>query len=357
MGNFDRPLYDLNASLADNLRQGPPEIPSDVIVPETAPVEFMGLELNSKFGIGASPFTVNSDWIRFYAGMGFDLLTYKSVRSQEWPVHPWPNWTYVDPASYNPKLNQIEGSLEPYDDEDSMANSFGVQSGPPEDWIEDYKLAKSYLRPGQHLILSVMPSFVPDRSILEDAISLAEDVNKAKPRIVEVNAACPNSKDNLLYLDVEQTTAFLGTFVDNLDDPNIDVIVKIGYYAKAQETKLPDIVYSTSGIVKGFNSINTMSMGVIDRNGSPIFGAHRPTAGISGRFVQPYALEQMQNLVRYRREAGLEGRLSLTAMGGVMTPKDIETFTDIGADGVQAVTSVKKNPYLAIQYKESLLSK
>jgi len=39
---------------------------------------------------------LNERWFELYSRLGFDLLTYKTIRSRERRAHPLPNWIYLD---------------------------------------------------------------------------------------------------------------------------------------------------------------------------------------------------------------------------------------------------------------------
>src|SRR5262245_3560124 len=57
---------------------------------------FCGLPVASPLGIAAGPL-LNSRWLLYYASLGFDVLTYKTVRSGHRECYPLPN---LQPVSY-----------------------------------------------------------------------------------------------------------------------------------------------------------------------------------------------------------------------------------------------------------------
>src|SRR4051812_19571338 len=68
-------------------------VPAPVIAEEPAvpgPWTYCGLPVNSPLGISAGPL-LNGRWILYYASLGFDILTYKTVRSRERACYPMPN--------------------------------------------------------------------------------------------------------------------------------------------------------------------------------------------------------------------------------------------------------------------------
>src|SRR5258705_62835 len=55
----------------------------------------LGRPLNSSLGIAAGPL-LNSKWVEAYARLGFDVLTYATVRSTFQAAYPLPNIRHVD---------------------------------------------------------------------------------------------------------------------------------------------------------------------------------------------------------------------------------------------------------------------
>ena len=89
------PCYDIQRSWEENCLHGPRLDASPPLVPATPMKQFLGLPVRSRLGIAAG-LLLNSRWIGPYARLGFDLLTYKTVRSAARPCHPLPNWVFVD---------------------------------------------------------------------------------------------------------------------------------------------------------------------------------------------------------------------------------------------------------------------
>src|SRR5262249_56685134 len=64
-------------------------------VPKTRTKEFLGYRVASCIGVAAS-LLMNERWFELYSRLGFDILTYKTIRSRARLAHPWPNWIYLD---------------------------------------------------------------------------------------------------------------------------------------------------------------------------------------------------------------------------------------------------------------------
>src|SRR5258708_4127500 len=141
-------LYDLKQDFNFNITYGPfwngayPKIK-----PKKEKFDFLGHKINSLFGASSSPLTFTARGIGLCSELGYDLITYRSVRSVEWHGLGAPNWCYVDLPEQLKKedLSQlVVGSLEPFPNQEvSSANSFGIQSLKPEYWQAEYEIAKN----------------------------------------------------------------------------------------------------------------------------------------------------------------------------------------------------------------------
>src|SRR3989338_6018609 len=88
------PFYDPNKSYEENFEQGPFGAFADGEVVEQGESSlkfyFMGFKVNSPFGIQAGPL-INGKFAQAALDKGFYIVTYKTVRSGQYPCHPWPN--------------------------------------------------------------------------------------------------------------------------------------------------------------------------------------------------------------------------------------------------------------------------
>ena len=115
MSDFE-PFYDVSRSYEDNYEQGPFGVFAEALkdgngadaagtTSEGALATFLGQPVNLPFGIPAGPL-LNSRFTTAAFRMGFDLATYKTVRSRAWGCNPFPNVLAVHPKS-------ADGSLTP----------------------------------------------------------------------------------------------------------------------------------------------------------------------------------------------------------------------------------------------------
>src|SRR3954468_11021534 len=124
------PRYDRSQTYQWNYDHAP-SAPPEVAEPALAgPWTFCGRPVASPLGIAAGPL-LNGRWILYYAALGFDVLTYKTVRSRFRACYAMPNLQPVTSKSLdhdNAVLPANAGM------EGSWAVSFGMPSKSPEVW-------------------------------------------------------------------------------------------------------------------------------------------------------------------------------------------------------------------------------
>ncbi len=89
------PAYDLHHSFEKNANDGPSSLMDYEGGIPSIPARFLDLELNSPIGVPASVLTLDSRWIVPLSRLGFDVLTYKTVRTKRVPAHAFPNCAYL----------------------------------------------------------------------------------------------------------------------------------------------------------------------------------------------------------------------------------------------------------------------
>jgi len=154
--------------------------------------------VNSRLGVAAG-ILLNSRWVECYSRLGFDILTYKTVRSSERPCYPLPNWVFVESVNdLEPGSDEIlrkarRRARDPA--EVTSAVCFGMPSQPPEVWRKDVRRARGKLRRGQLLVVSVVGTPAEgggEASLVEDFCRCARWADEAGADIVEANFSCPN---------------------------------------------------------------------------------------------------------------------------------------------------------------------
>ena len=173
--------YDIAATYSENFERGP-QLDAAPAIPQTSPRPFLGRSVNSPLGVAAG-LLPNAKWIEAYAARGWDLLTYKTVRSVARECYPVPNWVFVDADAGDGPVYATEILLaDPV--AISSAVCFGMPSREPAFWRQDIARAKAALVPGQLLIVSVVASPEADWS----AAQVADDYAQCAAWAVEAGA-------------------------------------------------------------------------------------------------------------------------------------------------------------------------
>jgi dihydroorotate dehydrogenase len=321
------------------------------------PTKIAGFPVDFPLGLPASVLASNAKWIEFYARRGFDILTYKTVRSRERPVHPWPNWVFLkDPKELVFPFEQLFHGEPAYFPHDlataSMANSFGIPSLQPSWWQDDIRQTRKIVREGhQVLIVSIVASANDNEDeLIEDFVRTALLAKAAGADIIEANYSCPNTRgerENEVYRSFDISSRISQALQEALSPTPL--FVKIGYLPQDQ---LRQFVYQNARFVDGIVGINTISAEVVDDNETHVFpGETRRAAGISGWAIRARAQEVARNLVALRKPIfnDFGKRLTLLGLGGVLTKQDCLDYLNIGVDGVETCTGAFLNPYIGLE--------
>lgn len=341
--------YDVSRTWGANAEHGPFLSASVEPVPETPLKTFLGLPVRSRLGIAAG-LLLNGRWVRAYAERGFDLLTYKTVRSASRPCHPMPNWVWVDDPGDAAGPVVADGRIPEDLTRLSSAVCFGMPSVDPECWRSDVRSTVSALRPGQLLIVSVVGTPREPGSIdhlAEDFARCAAWAAEAGAPVIEANLSCPNvcSSEGTLYLDADATRRVVSRIRDAIG--RVPLLVKIGVLpGSAAQARFLDAV---SGLVEGITLVNCIARPVLHPDGTPVFGDGFRTVGVLGRTVHEPSVAAVASLRQALDALGL--RMAVAAVGGASTPQDIADFFRVGADAVLCGSAPMYLPDLAIEAK------
>lgn len=351
------PFYDPTLSYEDNYEKGPfgDFASSDSFEQSGEPAyDFLGNKVYLPFGIPAGPI-LNSKFAKGAFKEGFDIVVYKTVRSDYFPCHPFPNVLSVE----------VEGDLTPekiekplvanteYKDPISITNSFGVPSRKPEIWQEDVKKAISYAGKGQVLVLSFMGTVKPNQTpdeFIADYVLAAKLAKETGAKVLEANLSCPNiGNEGLVCYNLEVTEKIAKEVRGVIGD--VPLVLKVGYYKNDSDMeKLAEIVNEYANDVAG---INTLQAEVRDKDGNQALpGPNRLRSGICGHCIKWAGLDFVHRMKKIRDEKGYN--FSITGVGGVTSPEDYKEFKEAGADVVMSATGAMWNPKLAQDIKSSL---
>lgn len=349
-------LYDDQLDFEVNKAEGPFGDYADLTTPYMNPGEpaydFFGIPVYSPFGIGAGPLPTPA-FIEAALNKGFDIVTLKNVRTDVFPLNPYPQVRPVTIAgnlNVSPDIKIQVGSQ--YTDRLAVANSFGIPSVAPSEWQpyirESYKLPQR----GQALLVSFQgiargrgrDDFVKDHV---KGIELIKETGEN--HIIEINLACPNEGEKVLACFDTDISTRIVTAVREAN-PDLKLLIKIAYFADHDQLK--GLVKNIGGLVDGITAINTIPMPIVDKDGKEVFPG-RPAAGISGAPIKWAGLEMTRLLKQFREEFGYSYKI--VGIGGVLSAEDFHEYRDAGADIVMSVTGAMWNPNLAAQIKESLV--
>lgn len=310
---------------------------------------FLGLPVNSRIGIAAG-LLLNSKWILGYAQRGFDILTYKTVRSSHRPCYPTPNWVFVEDDGQND--GPVRVTIDPPNDPTQISSAvcFGMPSMAPEVWREDVARAKAGLAAGQILIVSVVATPLEGwgrEQVAEDFAQCAQWAAVAGADIVEANFSCPNvcTPEGTIYQDAELSRYIAEATRAAMGDTPL--LLKVGHFPQAD--LLRGFLREMNGVIHGLTLVNGVSRPVLHRDGTPAFGENYVTAGVLGRAIHEPSLQNIRVAADCIREEKLD--LAIAAVGGVSRPGDLGDFFDAGADAVMLGSSPMYLPDLAARTK------
>jgi dihydroorotate dehydrogenase len=345
--------YRVDRSYDWNYENGPVLEGPLAAIPPTARVSFLGYEVASRLGIAAG-LLLNARWIAAYARLGFDILTYKTVRSRYRACYPVPNWVYLpsavpiaDPAA--PLVAAMDEAEKPPFPTSSV--SFGMPSKDPEEWMEDVGRARRALASGQILVVSVVASPHPGTgaaALIDDFARLTAMAREAGAHVVEANLSCPNvtSAEGQIFQDPELCTAIASAMRENAG--GVSVLLKAGYFA--EDDALGAYLRAVAGHVSGVTLVNGLSRHIVDAAGRPAFGPGRESSGVLGAGVFPFCLDVVQRATAIVRRERLD--LAVVAVGGVAGIAEAEAYFAAGAAAVTMGSAPMFDPLLAIRMKE-----
>jgi dihydroorotate dehydrogenase len=316
---------------------------------------FFGQKVNLPFGIPAGPL-LNSNYIKAAFDKGFDIAVYKTVRSESYPSHPFPNVLGV----------HIQGNLtlerakEPiladtnYTKPISITNSFGVPSKDPSIWQEDVRTAMSYVGKGQVLVLSFMGTVKQnqtEKDFISDFVLAAQLAHETGVPILEGNLSCPNiGNEGLVCYNLEMTRKIVNAVRDKIGE--IPLIWKVGYYeSDKQLSELAKIAHESKS---SLSVINTIPGIIIDRNGKQALPGSpaRLKSGVCGAAIKWAGIDMVKRLHAIRSKEGYN--FSIDGVGGVVSPTDYFDYKRAGADGVFSATGAMWNAGLAYEIKKEV---
>jgi dihydroorotate dehydrogenase (NAD+) catalytic subunit len=349
------PFYDPTKSYDENYDKGPFGVFADgEIYQQTGdpPYDFLGQKIYLPFGIPAGPI-INSNFAKAAFEKGFDIVVYKTVRSDIFPCHPFPNILalHTDGDLTLDKLKQPQVADTNYTEPITITNSFGVPSKKPEIWQEDVKKAILYTGPGQVLVLSFMGTVRPNQTpqeFVDDYILAAKLAYETGAKILETNLSCPNIGNEGLVCYNTEITKQIAKGIRKVIG-NTPLILKVGYYK--DDKQLEQIAEIANEYANSIAGINTLQTEVVDKNGKQALpGENRSRSGICGSAIKWAGIDFVKRLKKIKEKNNFT--FSIEGVGGVIEAQDYFDYKEAGADSVMSATGAMWNPYLAQEIKQ-----
>ncbi len=327
-----------------------PPVPVDVnIAPFPGTWQYCGLQVDSPLGIPAGPL-LNSQWCLYYASLGFDVLTYKTVRSVARSCYGLPNLQPVECDA----LRGGEANLAARETmQGSWAVSYGMPSQPPDEWRRDVARTRHDLPPGKLLSVSVVGTVQEGWTLdqlADDYAQCGEWAVESGADCVEMNFSCPNvaTCDGQLYqqpdaarLVAERVRARIGS---------TPLIAKVGRVT--EQNALAQLLQILAPIIDAVAMTNSIATTVCAADGQLLFDGQ--ARGICGAATLDASVDQTRAARQLVERDNLP--LELVGVGGVSGSGDVQRYLDAGAHAVQIATAAMVNPAVGLEIRQAFAS-
>lgn len=338
--------YDRSRTYEWNLER-PPRPVQIPIPPLARRWTYAGLPAGTPFGMGAGPL-LSGGWILYYASLGFDVLTYKTVRSRPKACYPWPNLVPVEANQLDAPGATLRAAAEMAG---SWAVSFGMPSRAPESWRADVEATRKALPTGKILSVSVVAT--PEdgwtaEDVARDFALCARWAVGAGADAVEANFSCPNvsTADGQMYLDPELAGAAASRIREEMGTRPL--LLKIG--PVRDEDLAGRLLTAVAPYAQALVMVNCIPAGVKGSGGMPLFGG--ATRGIAGDAIREASLAQAALFARIARERRIPVRI--VGCGGVASVRDVARHLEAGVEAVQIATAAMIDPEIALRLRREL---
>jgi len=340
------PRYDCEQSYQWNYDHPPALL--EVSVPDIpGSWHFCGHEVASPLGISAGPL-LNGRWCCYYAKLGFDVLTYKTVRSLQRDCYPMPNLQPV-------KCGQLDGTQNRVSPSNSMqgtwAVAFGMPSAVPDTWRRDIEWTRNQLSDDKVLSVSVVGTMRAGWGINELAADYAQCAKWAVESgadCVETNFSCPNVNtcDGQLYLDFEQSAIVSEAVKSAVGETSL--IIKVGHFMNIEA--IPRFLSAVNGHIDAVSMTNSIASRVGMNDSELMFDSQQ--RGICGRAILDASLAQVRIFANAIQE--MNSRIQVIGLGGIETATDVTRYLTAGATACHVATHAMIDPACGIRIRQHL---
>lgn len=328
-----RPAYDISKSYHDNAERGPQlagPMPDRRWPPRSQWNDFLGFKVASPLGVSAGPL-LNAKWVCFASQLGFDILTYNTIRCRAVPCQPPPNMIFVDVKGDVAVLTAKPTSI----DDLTVGYSFGYNSKDREYLQMDIESARESIRDGQLLIVSVYGSGQSLYDLAADYVRAASIARDAGAQAIEAD---------FTSISLEAAPAVAKAIIQAIGA--CPLLVKAGAF-ESQPAQREFMVSLAHAGVRGFSGINSLSMKATRPDGFPVLPG-RPIVDVRGSAIRSEALK----FVRQARTIIESEKLDtvLIGCGGVVNHNHFDEFLAAGANVVMSATGMLWDPYIAMRW-------
>jgi len=287
--------------------------------------------------------------VEAYARLGYDILTYATVRSAFRPAWSLPNIRHVE----NQELIATVTRRAPAAGVPTLAVSLGEPSMEPDVWRKDVRRAKERIGRGQMLIVSVMGTPEPGRdadALVADYARCAAWAAESGADAVEVHLAVPDPFAEQAQMLYENALLAAHIVYRVRASVAVPVLAKLGVF------RSPRVLHETAtklaAWTSGFVLVHGFHRRVLDDKGNPAFeGAGRERADVVGHDIFPIASRQVLEMLAWRR-AGAWDRAVL-AVGGITTVERAQDLLREGADAALVATAAIFDPLFAARCRQA----
>jgi dihydroorotate dehydrogenase len=342
------PRYDWRETYDWNFDHAPEAVRVDE-PPVPGTWNYCGLPVASPLGIAAGPL-LNGKWILYYASLGFDALTYKTVRSRARASYPLPN---LQPVAANTVRGGDKALSADSEMRGSWAVSFGMPSKSPDFWRRDVEETRRRLFEGKVLSVSVVATPEPHWTLDEVADDFARCAQWAVDSgadCVEANFSCPNvaSADGQLYQQPDAARVVAMRLRAAMG--SVPLLIKVGHVT--DDGLATALAQAVAPHANALVMVNCVSAAVVDTAVRPMFDGQK--RGIAGEAIREAALDQIRLFSRVVRERGLA--LQLVGVGGIGSAADVREHLRAGSHAVQLATAAMLDPQAGLRIRTALTS-
>jgi dihydroorotate dehydrogenase len=338
------PRYDPGQTYDWNYEHAPQ--PQPISVPNLlGNWRFCGLAVPSPLGVAAGPL-LNGRWCLYYASLGFDVLTYKTVRSTPRECYPLPN---LQPVACGSLMGDEKSVVAAPSMLGSWAVSFGMPSRAPEIWRRDVEFTRNKLPAEKILSVSVVGTVQEGWGIAELAGDYAQCARWAVDsgaNCVETNFSCPNVStcDGQLYQQPADAAVVAEAVRGAVGATPF--IVKIGHLTSAASAEA--LLAALVPYADALAMTNSIAVQVQDRDGSTMFGGQK--RGICGRATFEASVAQTRMVHQVLQQRGWP--LQLIGVGGARDGNDVRQYLAAGSHAVHLATAAMVAPDVALRIRE-----